>query len=181
MLDSGNDEDRKLISASIAELDDYLNSQVMFWRIPRQRLMLTPGNLLLALLCTSQDQVKELISARDTISKLTEKRRVAWEEKVLKEIPLRLNQWKGYMEDYREGGTIDPNFPYSVRVRVIITLLIAQARFVSPKFITQLDELDSSLNRLAIPGGFIWPTELGALFPQSTYPFLYLHPKGESK
>lgn len=179
MKSSGIDEDRKLISASIPELDEYLNSQVMFWRIPRLNLMLTPGNLLLALLRTSREQERELIRAREFIDALTFKRRIAWEQKALKEIPVRLNQWNGYVQDYREGGTVDSNFIYAVRVRVILGLLISAVQFVPLEFVTVLEGLDQQLELLADRGTFLWAMEFALLFPESSYPFLYLHPKGE--
>ena len=83
------------------------------------------------------------------------------------------------MQDYREGGTVDSNFNYAVRVRVILGLLISAVQFVPVEFVTVLEGLDRQLELLADRGSFLWAMEFATLFPESSYPFLYLHPKGE--
>ena len=181
MAGSGYDEERKLISASLPELDDYLDSEVLFWRIPRLNLMLTPGNLLLAQLRSSQTQETDLVTARDSINQLIAKRQIAWEQKIQKEVPARLNQWKASIDDFRENGSIDANYGYSVRVRVILALLLSRIQYPSTNHVVLLEKMDSLLDLLSIRGSFIWNPELAPLFPESSFPFLFLHPKGGEK
>lgn len=174
MSSQGSDEDRKLVLSSVAELEDYLSSEVTLWRISNSNLMLTPGNLFLAIARTHVEQDESLSQARDELLLLVNQRRTAWEKKIQKEFPMRLNQWKATLEEYREQGYIDMSYLHNVRVRVILTLLMQEWRYLDTVTREKLDTLDHLLLQLSIPGNFLWEMPLMDYFPREEFGFLYL-------
>jgi hypothetical protein len=173
------DEDRKLILSSPSELEEYLSSSVILWRLRGSSLPLSPGNLLLARLRCAHSQAMPVDQALKKIDDLVQSRRSAWERKVGTEIPMRLQQWKTELEDIQDAGGIDQSYPYNIRVRVIISLLLNELRYPVNKAEIELKQMDDFLMKIIIPGGFIWDEELKPVFPPEKYGYLYVQMKGE--
>lgn len=87
---------------------------------------------------------------------------------------MRLNQWKATLEEYREQGYIDMSYLHNVRVRVILTLLMQEWRYLDTVTREKLDTLDHLLLQLSIPGNFLWEMPLMDYFPREEFGFLYL-------
>lgn len=168
------DEDRTLILSSSFELDEYLSSNVILWRLKGSLPPLTPGNLMLAMKRIKYGNDDQIIQAIEKIQSITDRRKAAWEKKINAELPLRLQQWKAIVEDIVEYGGIEPSYNYNVRVRVIITLLMDALTFPDVKFNDLLLLVDQMLNQIAINDGFVWNPELEESFPRERYGFLYL-------
>lgn len=170
--------DRELILSSPSELDEYLSSSVLLWRLKVSNLPLSPGNLLLARLRFGRNQDRQVDQALEKIDELIHLRRSAWERKAGSEISMRLQQWKTTLEDIQDSGGIDQSYPYNVRVRVIIDLLLKEIRIPNKKTEIQLQQLDDLLLQILIPGEFIWDEDLKPVFPPEKYGYLYVQMKG---
>lgn len=170
------DEDRTLILSSSFELEEYLSSAVLLWRVKVTIPPLTPGNLMLAMKRTSldSDNDMELIQAIEHVRAIIDQRKVAWEKKIRTELPMRLQQWRSVVEEILEYGAIDRSYQYNVRVRVILTLLMDAMRFPDVKLSEKLLRIDENLSQIAVNDGFVWNRELEASFPREHFAFLYL-------
>lgn len=168
------DEDRILILSSSFELEEYLSSTVILWRLKGSIPPLSPGNLMLAMkrVCLGIDT--ELDQAIHHVQMIIEQRRAAWEKKIKAELPMRMRQWRSIVEEILEYGAIDPSYQYNVRVRVILALLMDALRFPDKQLSEKLIQMDEKLNQIAVIDGFVWNEELEKSFPQEYYPFLYL-------
>lgn len=179
MVYDGIDEDRRFITRSAEEMALYLSSDVLLWRMTGQNNPLCPGNLLLAqarLSFIPGDSDETFIG---TIKNLIQSRATAWEKKVDRELPMRVNQWQGLVEDFHRNNGIDATYPYNVRVRVILDLLMNETRFVDPSTTMKIELADDLLGRMVKKGEFVWDRELSMVFPQGTYTYLYYEQAGK--
>lgn len=171
------DKDLEYFEIGIRKLEEYLLSQELFWNMPGSS-SLTVGGLLLTKvrllgfihLNEKSDLFHQLDGDLDTI---TRKWRVAWQNKIIREISSRLNLWKNYLTDYwNDPGEFNAEYALEVRWRVMLQLLINE---VSGKFKERytLDNLDDRLRASFIPGDFIWDEKLISNLPESSYWFLY--------
>ena len=174
MIYQGIEDERRFIARSAEELDQYLSSEVLLWRMAGIDLPLCPGNLMLSsdrLNAAADAATKPAILA---VKDLIKRRRIAWEKKVNKELPMRINQWQEQVREIRQYGILDASYPYNVRTRVIIKLLITEIRYPDNEQEMKLSQADESLLRMAKPGSFVWDEVLVDTFPQEAYPYLYL-------
>ncbi len=174
MTYKGSDEDRRFVTLSAGELEEYLSSEVILWRIRGLDLPLTPGNLLLAMKRLSVVEDKQLALIIDGILRLIDTRRTAWEKKVSKEIPIRLNQWGNLVEEIQRYGSLDASYGYQVRARVILELLLAEQHYPDQPTRHALEGVDVSLSLITGSGEFIWDEILKDCFQEDAYPYLYL-------
>lgn len=175
---SWEEEDRKLVFAAIEELEDYLSSDQLQWRLSDSRGWLTPGNLLLSLgrsgCLDAQNLSIDFRSAVEAIQTIQYKRRAAWERKISAEMPYRLRLWVNSLDEFTDEGVIDPSFAAQVRNRVILEMLMEESRVVPAQVRQQLDEADKNLQKISIAGDFIWDRLLESGFNKEKYWFLYL-------
>ncbi len=174
MVATGHNEDQEIVRSSASELNEYLDSEVLLWRLSNTRSMLTPGSLLLALARTQRTMDEQIVQSRELILSTLYKRRVAWGKKIQKEIPMRVNQWQMLMEDYKDQGRFDGSYAYNVRVRVILSLLLQGVDYVNAEQLTKVQVLDDVLGEMSTGGDFLWDSDLMEIFPQESYPYLYL-------
>jgi hypothetical protein len=178
------DEDLTLVITAATELDSYLDSTQLNWPLTRSAGILTPGNLLLSMKRTASVKTNlsdpEFQDAKNTIEIIQKQRRSAWEKKIADEIPYRVRLWQNCIEDYLEDQIVDASIRTQIRSRVIIDLLIDEARTVDPRTIGKIENLDEAFKQIIQPGAFLWDESLVDIFPQSKYWYLYLKP-GEVK
>lgn len=167
------DLDRRLLTRSADELEAYLSSKVLLWRVTGVEIPLCPGNLLLAChrLRTLSDSTINL--QMDSLMDLLNLRKASWEKKVNRELPMRVRQWKELVEDYNRESRIDSSYIYNVRTRVIIDLLISEARFPDQVIQMDLEKTDEMLFVMTKNGEFVWDQDLIDSFPNPLYPYLY--------
>jgi len=168
------EEDRRFILSSADELDQYLSSGTLLWRLGGINLPLTPGNLLFSRLRIGVNADDQVDSALQRITSMVKDRRSAWEKKISKEIPLRLNQWRNLVEEFHRNGGLDASYSYNIRVRVILELITTELEHDFLDVDRKLDELDSVVMNLSQPGRFIWDEELEKYLPRDRYPYLYV-------
>ncbi len=177
MTYKGSEDDRRFVTLSAGELEQYLSSEVLLWRIKNTNLPLTPGNLLLAMtrLCVVDDL--EINTVVDRLHQLIDMRRTAWEKKVSKELPMRLKQWGNQVDEILNEGKLDASYVYQVRTRVIIDLLLEEKHYPDEQTRLALAGVDGKLNLIAEKGEFIWDEVLKDRFPDNRHPSLYLKDK----
>lgn len=174
MTYQGMEEDRSFILSSADEFDQYLSSDTLLWRLGGINLPLTPGNLLFSRLRIGVNADEQVDCALQNITCMVKNRRSAWEKKISKEIPLRLNQWRNLVEEFHRIGGLDASYSYNIRVRVILDLITTELEHAYLDVDRKLDELDGILMNLSQPGRFIWDEELEKYFPQDRYSYLYV-------
>lgn len=169
------------------DLQGYLLSPKLYWTpggksrvgklVPLPRL--TPGNLLLSLRRLKAypwkaEQITTLNALSDCIDSIRERWRHHWQEKIKREIPMRLSVWENYLNEAVEHGVSAAEYKYQVRSRVILSLLQNEGIVWNATEISRLKVMDEFLATLILPGSFIWEAELENGFPRAEFPFLYV-------
>jgi hypothetical protein len=171
--------DQLFYEAGISELQDYLLSENLYWRLSYPKAgelpMLTIGGLLLARRRLQNAPHADLDALDFNLHTLRSKWRAAWERKVRHEIRARTELWHNFLADYRHAPEQHADaYPQEVRWRVIIHLLLQEIEDL-PAETEVLTELDRILRLSFIPGQFVWEPELASSFERD--PFWYLYGK----
>jgi hypothetical protein len=184
--------DRRYLQASLDVIEDYLLSDEVFWPIsanpPEGSLdypRLTLGGLLLAkerlsAYPTTHPQEVERQQVISDLDQIRSKWRVAWENKAGRSFSVRLRMWGDFIEEYKNSPQDNADrYPYEVRLRVMLKLLIAEGGGQHQVEINLLSGFDSYLKSVLEMDGFIWEPELKKGFPENSYWYLhgYLPPK----
>ena len=183
--------DLGILEAMAAEMDSYLMSDVLFWRLGGRMPMLTLGGYLmrqhrlLALPDLLDDE--ERVRLQTTVSQfkdaITEKI-VRLEEKVHDELDARIRQWEAYLKELDEDeGRGKGSYSTAVEARVMIKELIdlmQQAPYrLRPRVPPLVNMLDVQLRRLWQPRDtLVWATEWKPAYPRDTYWWLHGQPAG---
>jgi hypothetical protein len=170
-------KDLDYFQKGIEDLEEYLLSTELYWNIPGLS-RLTVGGLLLAKIRLQESLLSsdDLHLFQRLVRKLevaTTKWRVAWENKIFREIGSRLTLWQNYLMDYwNTPDDFADVYPREVRWRVMLQLLSDE---VSGNFKERrvLDALDVRLQSSFIPGDFIWDEKLITILPAPIYWYLY--------
>ncbi|MFN2216014.1 MAG: hypothetical protein ACK2TS_03650 [Anaerolineales bacterium] len=172
-----SNKDLGYFTAGVADLEDYLLSAELFWNLPGYS-MLTLGGLFLAKArleaCSLELEEKKIFTeAQKQMEFLTLKWRVAFENKIQREIPSRLNLWQNYLTEFWAAPDEHADeYAQEIRWRVMIQLLV-NAVGGDYNESTFLKALDDRLRFSFLPGEFIWAEELSAKFNEKEYWFLY--------
>lgn len=165
-----SEKDKAFFLAGLQQLEPYLLSKELYWHISPHTIdftQLTLGALLLVcerLKGWGDADAMELAMQLDAVRL---KWRSAWEEKARREVRARSELWK----DFIAGREASPSqYPYQVRLRAILTLLLDDLREAPSK---ALASLDLHLKRRLHGGAFVWDVKLQARFPQDKFWFLY--------
>lgn len=172
------DEDRKQVITAANELDDFLDSRLLSWRLRGSIGNLSIGSLLLSLrrirVNLNQSEDIELERSINAIDQIQSKRLSAWSRKISLEIPYRLRLWENWLEEYLEEGTLDQSYRAQIRERVILELLMMESHTVKPEYIQQLQQKDQSLRKIWKIGSFIWDPKLMHAFDYQSFWFMYV-------
>jgi len=156
------DEDRKYLQAALPELKAYLLSDILYYPLGGNLPRLTLGGILLAQRRLGTPPDPQFATVKETW-------RAAWTKKAAQETEARLTLWRNYLNDYRRDPEQAENYPYEVRWRVMLTLLLPEAE-TSP---ADLPALDRFLRANLLSAPFIWDADLAKNFPQDEFWFLY--------
>lgn len=180
------EEERAFLRAAVQELQEYLFSTQLFWRLSPDRrdrktnpLQLTPGNLLLcearlSALCVDRQDCQEISGLLEQAAKIRSEWKSLWQQKIIRELPNRLNAWKQYLNEAIGSGGNVAGYPFQVRLRVIVTLL---ARYLPGRlYQLELDSLDQLLRNNSSPAEFVWEPDLAVGFSPQEFWFLYRLP-----
>ena len=183
------DNDQAFLHASAPVLEEYLLSDVLYFPVTGEHgrqlsgdtTRLTLGNLLLSLkrlqaVKLPADQTTEFETLYGQIDKVRAQWRSRWSVKIQQEIPNRMMLWKNYLGELgEEPKTRAGDYPYNVRLRVILELLFAESNDLMVREKDLLRSLDLQLKGKTSPGGFVWDQTLAGGFPAGQFWYLYLH------
>lgn len=174
-------EDLSYLRNAAGVLEDFLLSNEIFWPMGHMRLSL--GRLLLGLTrlqaqpLSASEQV-DFERLEQQITRARDHWRTHWERKAAREIPARLNLWRGFLEDlFREPKEHAAEYRYEVRLRVMLELLMQEAQGAEGAQAGDLALLDQRLRDAFIPGDFIWEAEMARGFPPRPFWYLYGLPR----
>ena len=186
--------DLSILVAMVAEMEAYLNSDVLFWHMSISRMpALTLGGYLMRqhrLLALrdllTEVQLSELDAAVLKYNNTLVERIVRFEQKGQRELDARLRQWGEYLKDVDRGiATSTSSYRTAVEARAMITAIQDQLQL--PPFTLdrhapqQTALLDNQLRRLWEPGEFVWPDEWQPAYSQMEYWWLYGKPKDKRR
>lgn len=180
------DADLTYLREGLAVFKDYLLSDNLYWTLHAspppgepEFPTLTPGGLVLAHQRLAGrwlggNQTAEFSELDAEYKNLREHWRTAWERKVTQDIHARLNQWRNFLEDYRQDRANNADrFAYEVRLRVMIDLLVKESPSEQNQTAEALLAPDGVLHASFIPGDFVWDKELEPAFPARQFWYLY--------
>jgi hypothetical protein len=180
-------QDLTVLEAMVAEMPDYLRSDVLYWRMmPGGMPMLTIGGYLmrqerlqaLSSLLSEQEQ-QRLATAVQQFEAATREQVVRVEMKANEELERRIRQWGESLKDGGEGSRA--YYQTAVENRAIIATLVNKLQNkpfeLNSRLIPQVNMLDSNLRNKWQSGDFIWPAEWEAAYPRVNYWWLYGQPR----
>lgn len=180
------DYDLQYLREGLAVLKNYLLASDLYWNVHAspppgmpQFPSLTPGGLLLAYQRLAGrwlegNQAIEFSDLDNAFKNFREHWRTAWEKKAAQDLRARLNQWRNFLEDYRQDRANNADrYAYEVRLRAMIDLLVAEVPSEQSQTAEALLAPDGLLQASMIPGNFIWENELEPAFPAKRFWYLY--------
>jgi hypothetical protein len=188
---SSTQYDFAYLKTGLEILEDYLLAPELYWpvenRAPAGELAfprLTLDTLLLsqtrlqAQALTPQQQAA-LNQLSHQMEALRSTWRAAWERKAARGYHARLSLWSDFLEEVNQQPEEHAGrYPYEVRQRVMLALLIPQAGDLPQAEIERLAHLDQRLRAIFQPGAFVWPIELADGFSSEKFWYLYGRPSG---
>lgn len=180
--------DLVILEAMVAEMADYLRSEVLFWpMVPSGLPKLTLGGYfmrqhrLLALReLLDEGERERLDTAVLTFNITTNEKVVRLEERAHTELEARIRQWGEALNEFKGEGSLS-YYRTAVDTRLMIALLIDKLQTapfqLNPRILPQLQLRDVNLSGKWRSGDFIWPEEWQPAYPRSEFWWLYGHPK----
>ncbi len=182
------EQDLAILAAMAAQMDDYLKSDILFWKMGQSGMpMLTLGGYLMRQyrLLTLSDllseaQQGELETAVIQFNAALTEKIVRFEAKANNELEARIRQFEAYLRDLRKGQVTGMNYGTAVEPRAMIAALIDKLRKAPYQFDHQIPDrietLDRSLHQRWIPGGFVWAKAWQPAYPPDEFWWLYGKP-----
>lgn len=186
------EDELAFIREGIAILEDYLDSDLVYWSLrpfSASLPLFSLGGMLESLrrLEGLRDQLplsvqSELERSKAQLVQLREARRDRYRRKLERELDSRLSAWAWYLEDYeRHPEEIAASYPAQSHIRVKIDLLLEEGERIgidTEKIRSRLSELDQILRRNWNPGPFLWEEPVQNVFPAHRFWWLYGRPRG---
>ena len=181
------ERDLVVLEAMVAEMPDYLRSDVLFWRMARGGMpMLTLGGYLmrqhrlqaLADLLDEEEKAR-LDTAVLTFNTSTQEKIVRLEEKAHTDLEARIRQWGESLRELKNMPVA--YYRTAVESRAMIAALINKLQTkpyeLQSRFVSQVNLLDGNLRNNWQSGDFIWPSEWQPAYPKLIYWWLYGKPR----
>lgn len=179
--------DVEILAAMANEMEEYLRSDVLFWRImdatmPRLTLggYLMRQHRLLALEQLLDEERRQVVeTAVIQYNQTLVEKIVRLEQKIHRELEARLRQWSEYLRDLSKDKRA-ANYASMVETRAMIEALVGQLSLppyqLEARVPQQIVLLDNNLRRHLRQGEFIWPPEWQPAYPKAVYWWLYGEP-----
>ena len=168
------EKDKAFFEAGLQQLETYTLSRDLYWPSSVHTTdfsQMTLGALLLVRERLKGWKIPGLQELSMQMDSVRLKWRSAWDEKTRREARARLELWKNYLVEARHvPDEFARQYPYQVRLRTILSLLLEELREPSPG---ALIALDAELHRLLQRGTFVWDPSIAWVFPQESFWFLY--------
>ncbi|HET6442995.1 MAG TPA: hypothetical protein VFI27_00300 [candidate division Zixibacteria bacterium] len=184
--------DLEILEAMASEMDQYLQSQALFWPMMNGGLpRLTIGGYLMRQhrLTSLRDQLDandkvRLEAAVGQFNEALVEKIVRFEERAHQEIHARLRQWGEYLKELHDSKLgIGDYYISHVQTRLMITSLIhkleEQPYELDSRVFEQLAVYDNILRNYWVPGSFIWADEWKPAYPEAEYWWLYGQPRSD--
>jgi hypothetical protein len=185
--------DLAVVEAMVVEMEPYLKSNLLYWRLsPAVTLrpaapLLTIGGVLLRThrLAGQSDRLtpnqrSRMSAAADAFRTVTEEWAAHTEKRMRRELEARLKSWQWFVDDCREQKqSCVAYYATESELRTLLDLLIdAAAGFgnVAPQQ-GRLGLLDSQFRRWFQPGDFVWDAALEPAYPRDRFWWLYGRPE----
>jgi hypothetical protein len=185
MMSTGREklsDDLRILEEMAAKMEEYLNSEHLFWQahdkgpeptigqyLMRQQRLLALKDALL-----DAEQRRRLAAAVQQFEQVVANKRVYYKEKANQEFKTRLRLWDEALKELLDDAY--PSMAYyrtEVENRVVLEDLKAQGIQLEPELTEQLTKVDRKLRQRWEPGPFVWPSEWQPAYPRSTYWWLY--------
>lgn len=176
------DKDTAFFEAGLQQLETYILSKELYWPSSVHTTDFTQMTLGAMLLVRERLKGWKIpgypeLSMQMEVVHL--KWRSVWDEKVDREIHARIELWKNYLLEARHAqAEFARQYPYQVRLRAILALLLDELRETVPD---PLMVLDAELHRMLKNGNFVWDPALAWVFPQESFWFLHAAPIAQEK
>lgn len=169
------EQDKKFFEAGLQQLEAYLLSKELYWLSSVHTTdftQVTLGSMLLVRERLKGWRMPGLTDMSMQMDTVRLKWRAAWDEKARREVRARSELWKNYLVEARHLRSPESarQYPYQVRLRAILLLLLDELR-ESPS--DSLTALDAELHHIFRSGAFVWDASLAWNFPQESFWFLY--------
>lgn len=187
-MSKGLSRDVDILVAMAAEMDEYLRSDVLFWRImnaqmPRLTLggyLLRQHRLLALEKALSQEDKERMETAVVQYNQALVEKIVRLEQKAHTELEARIRQWGESLRDFSRGGG-GSNYGTAVEVRAMIEVIMMQLIMrpyqLNERISQQVALLDGNLRRRFVKGAFIWEDDWQEAYPQTQFWWLYGQPR----
>lgn len=185
--------DLRVMEAMVDELEPYLKSDALYWRLspsvpinPPAPMLTLGGYLLRAHRLTRQsesldpDQQKRLEAIHEVYREKIDEWAAHAARRLERELGARLNSWQWFVEDCeaRKKACIT-YYPTEAELRTLIELLLENARDLTQvnAFDKRLGGLDARFRPWFKEGDFVWRDELLSVYPKSRFWWLYGRPQ----
>jgi hypothetical protein len=171
---------------ALENLEAYLLSQDLFWNFPVKPPpgeptypALTLGGILFAEQRLKgrdlpPDVYAEFRKLSNQLQAIRSHWRTAWDKKAADGFRARLNQWRYFLEEYRQAPSEHADrYQYEVRVRVMLSLLEQDNPYIPENQRELLASLDLVVGRRLKSSKFIWDEVYQPGFPPDKFPYLY--------
>ncbi len=184
------EQDLTYLRSTVPDLEQYLLSSALFWPLsargkesaPVGATQLTIGNLLLSRRRLETAAVAGLLVSADLaslsgeIDAIRSRWKSNWDQKAAREVASRLKQWDHYCSELSSEEGKRGDYPYNVRQRVMLGLLLADLDRPEPRDRAHLELLDRRLKSVTRTAEFVWETALQSGFPPDEFWYLYREP-----
>jgi hypothetical protein len=168
------ERDRAFFEAGLQQLEAYLLSKELYWLSSVHTpdfTQVTLGAMLLVRERLKGWRMPGLAEMSMQMDAVRLKWRAAWDEKARREVRARSELWKNFLVEARDASAESARqYPYQVRLRTILSLLLEELHEPPSEALTALD---AELRRMLKSGAFVWDPPLARVFPQDSFWFLY--------
>lgn len=185
-------QDVTILTTMAAEMERYLDSDILFWplsspRMPRLTLggyLMRQQRLLILKRLLTTDKQNEVDTAVFQFNQALVNRIVRFEQKGQHEIEARLRQWGAYLNDLERGTVVTQgHYATAVEPRVMIAALMDELALapyqLEPGTDRQVTVADTQFRRQWVPGEFIWPAGWQPAYPAEEFWYLYGLPRSK--
>lgn len=183
-------KDLQILEAMVAEMDDYLKGQAIFWPLqdtsfPRLTLggyLMRQHRLTALRNILSADEQARLDDATHTFKEALVEKVVRFEKHAHDELHARLRQWSEYLRELSHLSTAAWDYYASaVETRAMIDALITELKKppykLDKRIMDELSAYDKALSNRWQADGFIWSPDWESAYPKSDYWWLYGGPR----
>jgi hypothetical protein len=183
-------KDLKILELMAADMDDYLQSQTLFWPLQDSTLpRLTLGGYLMrqhrltALRrLLEADEQSRLVIAIDQFNEALVEKVVRFERRAHEELHARLRQWSEYLRELsQESIAAGDYYASAVETRAMIKALLDKLQMppyaLENRVLSEVRTYDNALRNYWHTGDFVWPVEWQPAYPLEAYWWLYGQPR----